>query len=110
MPKIRNPRIKPQTRSDRIYRWLLRLFPFDFQREYGADMQAVFRDEHRHTDDVRLWSSTLAGFLTTAPVEHLDVFRRDVRDGLRSLARNKVVTLIAVTSLAVGLGANIGIF
>jgi putative ABC transport system permease protein len=99
-----------ETRSDRIYRRLVRLFPFDFQREYGADMHATFRDERRHTDGVRLWSSTLAGFLRTAPAEHLDVFRRDVRDGLRSLGRNKVVTLIAITSLAVGLGANIGIF
>jgi putative ABC transport system permease protein len=102
--------MKKETRSDRIYRWLLRLFPFDFQREYGAEMHAVFRDERRHTDALRLWSSTVVGFLRTAPAEHLDVFRRDVRDGLRSLARNRVVTLIAITSLAVGVGANIGIF
>ena len=99
-----------ETRADRIYRWLLRLFPFDFQREFGADMHAVFRDERRDIGSLRLWSRTVAGFLRTAPAEHLDVFRRDVRDGLRSLARNKVVTLVAITSLAVGFGANIAIF
>jgi hypothetical protein len=43
-----------ETRSDRIYRRLLRLFPFDFQREYGADMHATFRDERRDTNGVRL--------------------------------------------------------
>jgi hypothetical protein len=99
-----------ETRADRIYRRMLRLFPFDFQREYGAEMHTVFRDERRDTDGLRLWSRTIAGFLRTAAAEHLDVFRRDVRDGLRSLARNKVVTLVAITSLAVGVGANIGIF
>jgi putative ABC transport system permease protein len=98
------------SRSDRIYQRLLRLFPFDFQREYGEDMQAVFRAERRDAGGWRLWTRTLVGFLQTAPAEHWDVFRRDVRDGSRALARNKVVTLVAVASLALGLGANIAIF
>ena len=58
-----------ETRSDRIYRWLLRLFPFDFQREYGADMHAVFRDERRETDGVMddMWRLSPSGEITPHP-------------------------------------------
>src|SRR5262245_19964581 len=102
--------MKPEDPSDRIYQRLLRLFPFDFQREYGAEMHAVFRDERRDTGGWRLWVRTVAGFATTAPAEHLDVFRCDVRERFRSLARNKMVSFVAVASLALGIGANIALF
>jgi hypothetical protein len=48
-------------RSDRIYRFLLRLLQFDFQREHGGDMEYVFRQERKQagkkTDGTttRLW-------------------------------------------------------
>ena len=37
-------------RVDRFYARLLRLLPFDFQREYGDEMATVFRDERRAAD------------------------------------------------------------
>lgn len=30
-------------RSERIYRWLLRLYPRDFRDEYGHEMSLLFR-------------------------------------------------------------------
>src|SRR5262249_16858412 len=85
--------------SSRVYRFLLKLFPFDFQREYGGEMEGLFQQQLRDTPRGRLWWRTAFGFVKTAPVEHLDLFRRDVRHGVRSLAQNRIVTLIAITTL-----------
>ena len=96
--------------SGRIYRFLLRLFPFEFQREYGAEMENVFREQRERENGSALWWKTAIGFLRTAPAEHADVFRRDIRHGLRSLAKNPVITLIAIAVLAIGIGASTAIF
>src|SRR5262245_11126991 len=108
---------KPISRSDRLYRFLLRMFPFDFRRDYGKDMEALFKDERKHAQKIgstaetlRLWSRTLAGFLRTAPLEHVDVFRRDVRFGMRSLKRDPGFAAVAIAALAIGIGANIAVF
>ncbi len=97
-------------RSRRVYRFLLRLFPFDFQREYGEEMETVFRDEHKHQNRTRLWWRTVIGFLRTAPSEHLDVFRCDMRYGLRSLAKRPLAAVIMLSVLAIGIGANTAVF
>jgi len=52
----------------RIYRVLLRLFPFDFQREFGAEMERVFHQEYRDAakggvaKTRTLWWITIRGF------------------------------------------------
>src|SRR5262245_64659262 len=104
--------MKKRSPSDRMYRFLLRLFPFDFQREFGGEMENVFRQERRSAKQrgllrlIRLWGDTLAGFLRIAPFEHLDVLRRDIFYGIRSLRKSPGFVLIGVTALAIGLGAN----
>jgi putative ABC transport system permease protein len=102
--------------ATRIYRLLLRLFPFDFQREYGSGMEDVFRQEHRYAvkggikQRIGLWWLTLSGFLKTAPLEHLDVLHRDIRYGLRSLRKSPGFALGAMAALAIGIAANLTIF
>jgi putative ABC transport system permease protein len=108
--------MKKQPLAARVYRLLLRLFPFDFQREYGSEMENVFRQEHRSAvkagikQKLSLWWLTLRGFLTTAPIEHLDVLRRDALYGLRSLRKSPGFALGAIAALAIGIGANLTIF
>jgi predicted permease len=105
------------SRADRIFRRLLRLFPAEFRSDFGDDMTQTFKD---HRDDVvaqgdamsqlRLWKDTVLGVLTTAPREHWDLLRQDIKYGLRSLGRNPGFAVVAITALAVGIGANAAIF
>jgi hypothetical protein len=58
--------------NDRLYRWLLRLFPAEFRGDFGADMRADFRDELADARGrglgavARLWWRTVPDVMRTA--------------------------------------------
>jgi hypothetical protein len=61
--------------ADRIFRGLLRLFPFDFRSDHGRDMELTLRAQHREARRegslgalVRLWLDVIRDVVTTAPV------------------------------------------
>jgi predicted permease len=105
------------SRSDRMFRRLLRLFPAEFRGDFGDDMTETFRDQRDAMSNrgtaaaaLALWWHTIGGIVRTAPREHLAQLSADVRYALRNLRRHRAFTLVSVLALAVGIGANTAVF
>jgi putative ABC transport system permease protein len=94
--------------SERIYRWLLRVYPRDFRDEYGEEMSLLFRS--RRHEGARLWMQILGDVSLHAPQEHWSMTNQDVRYALRSWRRAPAIPAIALTALTFGIGMNIAIF
>ena len=105
------------TVSQRMFRALLRMMPFDFRANHGGEMEMVFEQQHRDVqergrplDFLRLWGETLAGIFSTAPREHWEILKHDCTYTFRTMRKNLGFTAIAVLTLALGIGANTAIF
>jgi putative ABC transport system permease protein len=105
-----------QRLADRIYIWLLRLFPREFRGDFGQQMTEDFRDQRSDALEegrvalARLWWRTLRGFVSLAPREHLQIVMRDAEYGLRLMRRHRLATTAAVVTIALGVGANTAMF
>src|SRR5258708_11734167 len=102
--------------ADRMYRAVLRLFPFDFRSEFESEMEQTFREQRHYAKRRRgtlgllaLWWETIAGIFTTAPAEHLSMLRQDARYALRMMRKNLGYTTVAIVTLAMGIGVNTAI-
>jgi len=107
--------IQPWT--NRVYRLLLRLLPFDFRSDFGRDMERTFQDQAasvaKHEGRaglLRLWAETIAGIFRVAPGEHWQMLKQDTAYALRMMRKNLGYTAVAAITLALGVGMNTAIF
>ena len=56
--------------SERIYGWLLLLYPAHFRQEYGEAMRQVFRDRLKTENPLVLWAEVLRDLAVSVPREH----------------------------------------
>jgi len=96
-----------------VYRALLLCYPAAFRDEYGNQMLLTFAEQLRSGTRMAragLWFEAALDALTIAPKEHCHVIFEDVRYALRIAAARPSFTVVAVLSLALGIGANTAIF
>jgi putative ABC transport system permease protein len=96
--------------SERIYRWLLGLYPREFREEYGTEMVCLYRDRAGHEGALRLWFALLADLFRTAPKEQFTVLMQDIRHAFRQFSRTPIVTATALLTIALGVGGSTAVF
>jgi putative ABC transport system permease protein len=116
-PGSRRPGSKPPAAGEPAYRRLLRSYPEEFRAEFGAEMEEAFdaregaaRRRGGPAALARHWARTLIDLARTAPEEHMDILKRDLRHAVRSLARSPLVAAVIVITIALGIGATTAVF
>ena len=120
--------------ADRVYRLLLLALPASLRREFGEDMVQMFRDHRRDRAGnslrlLTLWFAAVHDVATQAiaarravlrvrpvrPVRRswrlsMHAFVHDLRHGVRLLVRQPGSSLLAMATLALGIGVSTAIF
>jgi hypothetical protein len=90
--------------AERVYAALLRLYPKSFRDEYGAEVQAAFRQLQRSTGKSRVafWSFVAADVARSAAIAQVDEWRRGPRQIALRLAASSAAGLTATAVAAHG--------
>ena len=100
----------PDPSSLRLYRKLLKLYPAGFRDQYATAMERAFRDELAEGGGMGLWLRLLADLAVSVPAQFAREVAQDARHAFRLWAARPWHTGFAILALAIGIGANIGVF
>jgi hypothetical protein len=99
---------------NRFYRLLLRLYPARFREEFAAPLERQFADEyheiHGAGQRALFWLRTLADWAVSVSAEMAREFRQDLHYAVRVYRRRALVTTLALSALALAIGATTGVF
>jgi predicted permease len=98
----------------RVYRMVLRLYPAQFRQDYEPEVISAFRRQWA-------WQPWLAGawlfflkacvsIVWNAPREHLHMLTSDLSYAFRAFRRRPWFTVVAIATLALGMGVNAALF
>jgi predicted permease len=97
-----------------LYRWLLKLYPAGFRENYAELLEREFRDELNESTGAAalgiLWIRLFADLAMSVPLQFSREVTQDARHALRLWARRPWHTGFAMLALAIGIGANTGVF
>jgi putative ABC transport system permease protein len=97
-----------------LYRLLLRLYPAQFRDDYETEVMLVFRREwsNQPSRPAALWYfiTVATSVLIDAPREHFAMLGSDLRYAVRRSLRNPLFTVVAIATLALGMGVNSALF
>ena len=100
--------------SLKVYRFLLKLYPVGFREEYTRPMESEFGYELAESRGVfaraKLWLWLLTELAVQIPLQICREALQDTRHTLRQWARRPGQTAFAIVALAIGIGANTGVF
>jgi predicted permease len=100
--------------SHKLYRALLHLYPAAFRDEYAAPMEREFLDElaeaHSSYAFAKLWLRLLTDLAISIPAQLTREISQDARHTLRLWSKRPWQTGFAILALAIGIGANTGVF
>ncbi|MGB8543653.1 MAG: ABC transporter permease [Candidatus Acidiferrales bacterium] len=100
--------------SLKLYRFLLKFYPAGFHDDYAGPMEREFRDELAESTSffalARLWIRLLADLAVSIPLQFSREVLQDARHTLRLWADRPWQTAFTILALAIGIGANIGVF
>jgi putative ABC transport system permease protein len=100
--------------SLKLYRFLLKRYPAGFRDDYAGPMEREFRDELAESSGVfalaKLWLRLLTDMAVSVPLQFSRELLQDARHTLRLWAKRPGQTAFAIVALAIGIGANTGVF
>jgi putative ABC transport system permease protein len=100
--------------SLKLYRLLIRLYPATFREEYAVPMERAFRDELAESNNfwalAVLWLRLLSDLAKSIPLQLMREVRQDTIHTLRLWVKSPGTTAFAILALAIGIGANTGVF